>query len=90
MQKTQTAEKQEFAVDSFPVAFCQKNRIDQRKLFLSRKYLGYAPLEEKQLSSLSNLFPRYIKARTEAGFLIKVMCSVLAYSISFICKTSLI
>ncbi len=44
---------------------------------------------ETAFSSLSSLLPRYIKARTEAGFLIKVMCSVLAYSVSFICKTSL-
>src|ERR1700748_1820555 len=39
----QTTDKREFAVDSFPVACCQKNRIDKRKIFLQRQYLGYAP-----------------------------------------------
>ena len=36
-----------FAVDSFPVACCEKSRIDRRKIFLERKYLGYAPSKKK-------------------------------------------
>jgi hypothetical protein len=43
----QTTDKQEFAVDSFPVACCQKNRIDKRKIFLQRQYLGYAPSKKR-------------------------------------------
>jgi hypothetical protein len=35
-----TAKNQYFAVDSFPVICCQKNRIDKRKIFLERQYLG--------------------------------------------------
>ncbi|ADI38218.1 putative transposase [Waddlia chondrophila WSU 86-1044] len=31
-----------FAVDSFPFTYCQKNRIDKRKRFLDRKYIGFA------------------------------------------------
>jgi hypothetical protein len=175
-------------VDSFPVACCQKNRIDKRKIFLERHYLGYAaskkryfcgikvhmivtgdgkpvevyfrpgsesdvnvlwqmeleippesklyadggynsvdledilqdecitllakrgsraknrvrpPLEEKQISSrrqivetafscITSFFPRSLKVRTEKGFLIKVFCTILAYSCSFICKGTLI
>ena len=38
---------QEFAVDSFPVSCCQKNRIDKRKIFLERQYLGYAPSKKR-------------------------------------------
>lgn len=171
-----------FAVDSFPVSYCQKNRIDKRKRFLKNEYIGFAaskkryfcgikvhmvvtnkgrpievsfrpgaendlnvlwtmeldippnsilyadgayncfdledvlsdeeiclyakrgskaknrlrsPNEEKQISSkrqivetafssILNLFPRYIKCRTENGFLIKVFCFILAYSASFL------
>ena len=183
----QVGETKYFAVDSFPVSYCEKNRIDQRKGFLERKYIGYAaskkryfcgikvhmivtnqgrpvevhfrpgaesdvsvlwsmeldipvdsilyadgayncfdledilqeeniqllakrgckaknrvrsPLEEKEISSrrqiietsfssITSLFPRSIKARTEKGFLTKVFCSVLAYSASFLCASSL-
>ncbi len=183
----ETAGDNIFAVDSFPVACCQKNRIDKRKFFLKREYLGYAAskkryfcgikvhmvvtsdgkpveihfmpgaesdlnvlwkmeldipigselyadgayncfdledvleeegiklltkrgdsaknrlrsvFEEKLISSrrqivetvfscITGLFPKNLKVRTEAGFMIKVFCSVLAYSISQICKTSL-
>lgn len=176
-----------FAVDSFPVPFCQKNRIDKRKRFLKPEYLGFAAsknryfcgikvhmvvtnqgcpievifkpgaesdvnvlwtmeldipphsllyadgayncfdledilqdesihllakrgpnaknrkrsvIEERQISSkrqmietafscITSLFPRYIKSRTENGFLIKVFCFVLAYSASFLGQDSL-
>lgn len=183
----QTAKDQIFIVDSFPISCCQKNRIDKRKIFLDRRYLGYAaskkryfcgikvhmvvtsdgkpvemvfepgsksdvnvlwrmeldiPLdsqlyadgayncfdledilqeegitllakrgskakqrmrttcEEKEISSrrqivetafscITSLFPRNIKARTEAGFLIKIICTVLAYSVSFVYNSPL-
>jgi hypothetical protein len=176
-----------FAVDSFPVPYCQKNRIDKRKSFLQPEYLGFAaskkryfcgikvhmvvtnegrPIEvhlrpgaesditvlwtmeldippqalvyadgayncfdledilldegirliakrgskaknrvrsseeEKQISSkrqiietafssIINQFPRYIKSRTEHGFLIKVFCFILSYSASFLWQGSL-
>ena len=183
----QLNENQEFAVDSFPVACCQKNRIDKRKFFLKKQYLGYAaskkrhfcgikvhmvvtgsgkpvevifkpgavsdvkvlwemeldipmgsklyadgaynsfdledilkdeqisllakrgsraknrvrsPVEEKEISSkrqivetafscITDLLPRTIKACTEQGFLVKVFCSILAYSASFLCTSPL-
>jgi Transposase DDE domain len=176
-----------FAVDSFPVPYCQKNRIDKRKGFLEPEYLGFAaskkryfcgikvhmivtnhghpievqfrpgaesdinvlwtmeldipphsilyadgayncfdledvlqdesihllakrgskgknrvrPLDEEKkisskrqiietvFSSITNLFPRSIRSRTENGFLIKVFCFVLAYSASFLWQGSL-
>lgn len=30
-----------FAVDSFPVQYCQKSRIDKRKCFLDWSYIGF-------------------------------------------------
>ena len=36
-----------FAVDSFPVASCQKSRIDRRKLFPSPSYLGFSASKKK-------------------------------------------
>ena len=184
----QTSKDKDFAVDSFPVASCQKNRIDKRKIFLEKCYLGYAaskkryfcgikvhmvvtsegkpvevqftpgsesdvsvlwqmeldipidsnlyadgayncfeledvlqdeqikllakrgslaknrvrePLKEKMISSrrqiietafssITSLFPRTFKVRTESGFLIKVLCSILAYSASFLCSGLLV
>lgn len=171
-----------FAVDSFPIMFCQKSRIDRRKCFLEPSYLGFAaskqqyfcgvkvhmvvtnegrPIEvhirpgsesdvnvlwrmeldipaeailyadggyncfdledvlkdegihllakrgskaknrkrsiadeklisskrqvvETAFSSIVNQFPRYIRSRTEIGFLLKVFCFILSYSISFL------
>lgn len=177
-----------FAVDSFPVQYCQKNRIDKRKRFLEWHYLGFAaskkryfcgikvhmvvtnqgrpvevhlcpgaesdvsvlwkmeldippdsflyadggyncfdledqlldekiqllakrgstaknrvrlPAEERKISSkrqvvetafssITSQFPRYIKCRTENGFLIKIFCFILSYSFSFLWSKSLI
>lgn len=177
-----------FAVDSFPVLYCQKNRIDKRKRFLEPKYLGFAasqkryfcgikvhmivtnqgrPVEvhfrpgsdsdinvlwsmeldlptdaklyadgayncfdlediltdegilllakrgsqtknrlrsteeerlissrrqivETAFSGITGLFPRYIKTRTEHGFLIKIFCFILGYSASFLWQGALI
>lgn len=176
-----------FAVDSLPIAYCQKNRIDKRKRFLGSEYMGFSaskkryfcgikvhlivtnqgkPIEvlfkpgsesdvtvlwsmqldipaysklyadgayncfdledvlqdefiyllakrgskaknrvrstaeEKEISSkrqiietafssITSLLPRYIKVRTENGFLIKIICFILAYSVSFLTKVHL-
>lgn len=183
-----SAETCHFAVDSFPVSYCQKNRIDKRKRFLDHKYIGFAAskkryfcgikvhmivtnqgrpiemclkpgaesdlnvlwkmeleipehstlyadgayncfdledilleenikllakrgckaknrvrsaIEERSISSkrqiietsfnsITTLFPRNIKARTEKGFLTKIFCFILAYSVSFLCRVTLI
>jgi hypothetical protein len=177
-----------FAIDSFPVSYCQKNRIDKRRGFLKPEYLGFAaskkryfcgikvhmvvtnqgrpievqfspgaesdinvlwtmeldipahsilyadgayncfdledvlqdegihllakrgvkaknrrrsPTEERAISSkrqivetafssIINMFPRFIKSRTENGFLIKIFCFVVAYSASFLWPGTLI
>lgn len=176
-----------FAVDSFPVPYCQKSRIDRRKCFLQKSSIGFAasknqyfcgikvhmivtnqgcPIEvylkpgsesdiavlwtmeldipeeailyadggynsfeledllldegiylkakrgskaknrirsiaeDKEISSKRQIietafsaiisqFPRYIKCRTENGFLIKIFCFILSYSFSFLCQESL-
>jgi Transposase DDE domain len=176
-----------FAVDSFPVAYCQKNRIDKRKRFLEHSYIGFAaskkryfcgikvhlvvsnegrPIEvhlrpgsesdigvlwrmdldipgqaiiyadgayncfeledilkeegiqfvskrgfkaknrvrtvqeEREISSKRQIietafssilyqFPRYIRAKTETGFLLKIFCFILSYSMSFLWQGSL-
>jgi hypothetical protein len=176
-----------FAVDSFPVSYCQKNRIDKRKHFLEHRYIGFSaskkkyfcgikvhmvvsnqgrPIEiqlragsesditvlwqleldipeeailyadgayncfdledileeqrvqlmakrganaknrlrskeeEKKISSKRQIietafscildqFPRYIRSRTEKGFLLKIYCFILSYSFSFLCQASL-
>jgi hypothetical protein len=36
-----------FAVDSFPVGYCQKNRIDKRKCFLEHSYIGFAASKKR-------------------------------------------
>ena len=36
-----------FAVDSFPVSYCQKNRIDKRKRFLDRSFLGFSASKKR-------------------------------------------
>ncbi len=38
---------QYFAVDSFPVAYCQKNRIDKRKAFLEQVYIGFSATKNR-------------------------------------------
>ncbi len=176
-----------YAVDSFPVSYCQKNRIDKRKNFLEHRYIGFAAskkkyfcgikvhmkvsnngrpveiklrpgsesditvlwqmeldipdqailyadgayncfeledilheegiqfmskrgskaknrirsvIDEKEISSkrqiietafssILNQFPRYIRSRTEKGFLLKIYCFILSYSISFLWQGSL-
>ena len=180
----QQSEQHEYAVDSFPISCCQKNRIDKRHLFKGWQYIGWSAskrkyfcgirahmivsvsrgepvellfrpgsesdvkvlwemdlelpagsllyadgaytcfdlediLEEDEMidllpkrgrsiqrrlrpqedetrissrrqivetafSCITDLFPRNIRARTEAGFMIKLMSAVLAYSFSFV------
>lgn len=36
-----------FAVDSCPVPYCQKNRIDKRRRFLNPEYLGFAASKKR-------------------------------------------
>ena len=37
----------ELAVDSFPISSCQKNRIDKRKLFTRKGYIGYSATKNR-------------------------------------------
>ena len=57
-------------------------------------------VEEKEISSkrqivetafscITDLFPRNLRFCTENGFLVKVHCSILAYSMSFLCTNIL-
>jgi hypothetical protein len=43
----QNESAQYFAVDSFPVSYCQKNRIDKRKGFLKSEYIGFAASKKR-------------------------------------------
>lgn len=45
---------------------------------------------ETAFSAIVNQLPRYIRCRTEQGFLIKVFCFILSYSVSFLWNGSLI
>ena len=65
----QTYRGKGYAVDSFPIACCQKNRIDKRKIFIERKYLGgiYLTISKRCFSSL---FPQILKVLL--GLLFKV------------------
>ena len=45
---------------------------------------------ETAFSCITSLFPRNMKVRTEAGFLIKIICAILAYSVSFVYQSPLI
>lgn len=36
-----------YAVDSFPISSNQKNRIDQRRIFLGKEYIGYAASKKR-------------------------------------------
>jgi Transposase DDE domain len=44
---TERNKGQEFAVDSFPVTCCAKNRIDKRYLFFGKKYIGYSAAKHR-------------------------------------------
>ena len=43
----QRADHCEYAVDSFPISCCQKNRIDRRHLFKGRQYIGWSASKHK-------------------------------------------
>lgn len=65
-----------------------KNRVRspvEEKIISSRRQII-----ETAFSCITSLFPRFIKSRTENGFLIKVFCFVLAYSASFLSQSSLV
>lgn len=64
-----------------------KNR--KRLLSEERKISSKRQMIETAFSCITSLFPRFIKTRTENGFLIKVFCFVLAYSASFLWQGSL-
>ncbi len=42
-----TNSSSEYAVDSFPVECCKKQRIDRRKFLFGKEYIGYAPSKQK-------------------------------------------
>ena len=42
----------EYAIDSCPIPCCQKVRIDRRKLFLGKNYVGYAASKKKYFCGL--------------------------------------
>jgi hypothetical protein len=42
----------EFAVDSFPVACCAKNRIDKRKIFIGKEYIGFSATKKRHFCGL--------------------------------------
>ena len=42
----------EYAVDSFPVSSCAKSRIDKRRLFLDKKYIGFSASKKKYFCGL--------------------------------------
>lgn len=64
-----------------------KNRVrsseEERQISSKRQII------ETAFSSIINQFPRYIKSRTEHGFLIKIFCFILSYSTSFLWQGSL-
>lgn len=37
----------EFVIDSFPISYCEKSRIDKRKLFMKKEYIGYAASKKR-------------------------------------------
>ncbi len=39
--------KNEYSVDSFPISCCEKSRIDKRKIFVRKEYIGYAASKKR-------------------------------------------
>ena len=65
-----------------------KNRLrtrEEEKAISSKRQIV-----ETAFSSITSLFPRYIKSRTESGFMVKVLCLIVAYSASFLWRGLLI
>ena len=44
---TDEAQETCYAVDSFPVPCCQKNRIDARSLYIGKRYISWAPSKKQ-------------------------------------------
>jgi len=59
-----------------------KNRLGNREE--EKAISSKRQIVETAFSSITNLFPRYIKSRTESGFMVKVLCLIVAYSASFL------
>lgn len=53
-----------------------------RSLEEERQISSRRQIVETTFSCITNLLPRYIHARTEKGFLLRVLCTVLAYSLT--------
>jgi IS5 family transposase len=64
-----------------------KNRM--RSIADERLISSKRQVVETAFSSIVNQFPRYIRSRTEIGFLLKVFCFILSYSLSFLWQGSL-
>jgi len=64
-----------------------KNRL--RTAVEEKKISSKIQIIETAFSCITDLFPRNLRARTEKCFLIKVFCTILAYSMSFLCSTPL-
>lgn len=39
--------KNEYSVDSFPISCCEKSRIDRRKIFVKKEYIGFAASKKR-------------------------------------------
>lgn len=37
----------EYSIDSFPVSYCEKSRIDKRKIFIKKEYIGFAASKKR-------------------------------------------
>lgn len=65
-----------------------KNRV--RSLLNEAEISSKRQIVETAFSAIVNQFPRYIRCRTEKGFLIKIFCFILSYSVSFLWNGSLV
>ena len=64
-----------------------KNRLRSREK--EKSISSRRQIIETASSSILHQFPRDIRSRTEKGFLLKVYCFILSYSISFLWQGSL-
>jgi len=49
---TEKNQNLEFAVDSFPISSCAKNRIDKRRIFLGKEYIGYVASKKRHFCGI--------------------------------------
>ena len=61
-----------------------KNRIRSKEK--EREISSKRQIIETVFSQITSYLPRTMKVRTEKGFIIRVFCSVLAYSMSQVCN----